>query len=71
MTLPTMLFFGVGMLFSLSVALRPMPIFRVLSYGRRFRAGEAVPRSIRVIQVIAGVSVVCIAISFVVEFVQR
>ena len=71
MSLPTMVFFGLGTLFFLLVALRPMPIFRLLSYGRRFRPGEPVPRSIKVIQVIAAVSVVCSVISFVVDFVQR
>jgi len=71
MTLPEMVFFGVGMLFCAWVALRPMPIFRALSYGRRFRPGEAVPRSIKAIQAIAAVSAVLIASSFVVDFFQR
>jgi hypothetical protein len=70
MSLPTMVFCGVGALFFSLVALRPMPIFRLLSYGRRFRPGEPVPRSIKVIQVIAAVSVVSMALRFVVEFVS-
>lgn len=71
MTAPEMVFFGLGMLFLLLVALRPMQVFRVLSYGRRFGPGEPMPRAIRIIQMMAAAGAVMIAIGFVVDVIQR
>ncbi len=64
------IFFWVGLFVALLVALRPSLVLRVLSYGQ-YKEGDVSSTVIKMVQVIAAVAAITLAVRLFLDFIQR